>query len=192
MRSRINLIYCDMKQRCFNTNHTAYKHYGGRGISICEQWYTPGKPEGWKNFKTWALTHGYKECLTIDRIDNSKGYSPDNCRWVTPKEQANNTRNNRLISYKGRTQTLAQWCDELKLNYKRTERRLDRKWPIEKAFEIKEDNRIKLITYHGKTQSLIEWCRELNLSYSTTKARLNRSHWTVEKAFCNSNKREAK
>jgi hypothetical protein len=79
-----------MKQRCFNPNHKNFKDYGGRGINICEEW-----SKDVQTFYNWSVANGYKEGLTIDRIDNDKGYSPDNCRWVTMKVQRKNQRKRR-------------------------------------------------------------------------------------------------
>jgi hypothetical protein len=102
-RTRLNRIWRQMRQRCLNKNDSAYDRYGGRGITVCAEW------SNFKNFHKWALSNGYKPNLELDRIDNSLGYSPINCRWATIIEQANNKRNNHLITFHGETRTLSQW-----------------------------------------------------------------------------------
>jgi hypothetical protein len=140
---RLNHIYKDMKRRCYSRNFKQYKDYGGRGICVCDEWIDKtrnGSPatKGWLAFKSWALSNGYKEGLSIDRIDNNKGYCPENCRWVDRRVQNNNTRKNRYIKYNGKTQSLADWCRELGLNYDRTKYRLNAgQWSVERAFSIK-------------------------------------------------------
>ena len=86
-RTRIYRIWCAIKSRCNNPKTINYKYYGGRGIHVCKEWIYD-----FEAFYDWAMSHGYEDDLSIDRIDNDKGYSPDNCRWVTMKEQIINRR----------------------------------------------------------------------------------------------------
>lgn len=94
--TRIHRIWKCMRTRCYNPNRRDYHNYGGRGIGMCPEW------DDFQNFYNWAMANGYAENLTIDRIDNDKGYSPENCRWATQKEQANNLRKNIKVYYNGK------------------------------------------------------------------------------------------
>jgi hypothetical protein len=192
MNKRLRNIYNGMKTRCYYENCEAYKNYGGRGITICDEWLNSERlsprrcspSKGLVAFVNWALSNGYSDDLTIDRIDVNKGYSPNNCRWITKKEQGFNKRTNHLVTYKGETKTLKEWCDYLHLNYTTIKARINEyHWTVERAFETKENPNVKLITYKGKTLCLKDWCRELNLNYRRTVDRLCKLHWSVEKAF---------
>lgn len=128
MNKRLRQIYADMKTRCYNTKSKHYKWYGARGIKVCSEWLNSetvpsisrGRPctKGWLAFKEWALKNGYSDKLTLDRIDVNKSYSPDNCHWVTMREQANNkTRGCYRITYKGQTKNLLEWSKIFNIPY---------------------------------------------------------------------------
>lgn len=122
-------VWSNMLGRCYSPTHQAYKDYGARGITVCKEW-----KEDFVSFFMWAKKEGYRKGLSLDRIDNNKGYSPNNCRWVTMKEQSNNRRSNHLLTFNGRTQTMQQWAEETGINYWTIRDRLARcYWSIEKA-----------------------------------------------------------
>ena len=98
-KTRLYHIWKDMKKRCYNPNCKAYKNYGGRGIKICDEWL--GKENGFMNFYNWSMANGYNDTLSIDRKDNDKGYSPDNCRWVSMQAQIDNRRCSKTFTYEG-------------------------------------------------------------------------------------------
>lgn len=128
----LNRVFNSMKQRCYNKNNKGFKHYGGRGISICNEWIND-----FKAFYNWAIENGYKSGLSIDRIDVNGNYTPKNCRFVSMKIQNINKESNVFIEYKGETRTLSEWCDKLNLKYTTTYMRLNRGWDVEKAFSRK-------------------------------------------------------
>lgn len=106
-------VWRGMLERCYNKNSIAYKWYGLKGITVCEEWQKS------KNFLDWALKNGYKKGLTIDRIDTSKGYSPDNCRWVTMKEQTRNTSRNIFIETGKGKMCLKDFCEKYNIKYEK-------------------------------------------------------------------------
>lgn len=192
MINKLNAVYHGILRRCYNPNQKSYARYGGRGIKVCDEWLnselvfegTKHSKKGWLSFQKWALSNGYKEGMSIDRIDNNKGYSPENCRWVDRKVQSNNRNYCRLITYKGKTQNLKQWCEELGLNYKNMHKRLFKEnWSIEKAFETKDNPLIKNITYKGETHSIAEWAKKLEINYGTLYSRIYKYNMPIEIAF---------
>lgn len=116
------VIWVDMRRRCETEKDCRYKDYGGRGISVCEEWHD------FQTFYNWAIKAGYKEELSIDRIDNDENYTPQNCRWATREEQANNKRNNRPICIDGETKNLFQWCRQYNINPSTVITRINRGW----------------------------------------------------------------
>lgn len=109
-KSRLYIIRSNMIQRCYNSRSTYYKNYGGRNITVCDEW--KNNPT---SFLEWAFSTGYADDLTIERIDNNGNYEPGNCRWATNEEQGGNTRRARLITFKGETRSIAQWARHLKI-----------------------------------------------------------------------------
>lgn len=102
----IYALWIRIKQRCYNKNHKHFKDYGGRGIAVCKEW--AGNPVA---FIKWAMENGYTEGLQIDRIDNDGNYTPANCRFTTSKVNNRNRRDNRIIEYRGRKMSLAEFCE---------------------------------------------------------------------------------
>lgn len=134
--TRLYRIYKKIIRRCYCADEPSYHNYGGRGITVCDEW-----KNDFMTFYNWALDNGYDESLSIDRINNDGNYEPTNCRWVDSKQQSNNRRTNKLFRYKGKTQTLMQWCEEYNVNYERVYARLSRGWNFEEAIETKDDAR---------------------------------------------------
>lgn len=110
---RLYKVYKSMVNRCYYEKSDAYKHYGGKGIVVCDEWLN-----SYRAFESWALSHGYdanapKYQCTLDRIDSNKNYCPENCRWVSMREQLNNTSQNVWITANGITLNIQQWADKL-------------------------------------------------------------------------------
>lgn len=131
--TRIYTIWNGIKKRCFDTTDKGYERYGSRGITMCDEW-----KNDFISFYKWAMAHGYREDLTLDRINNDGNYEPNNCRWTTRKEQARNTSKNKLLNYKGETHCASYWAEKLKINYRTLLTRL-RKWKdTSKALEYQK------------------------------------------------------
>lgn len=128
IKTRLYKIWGNMVNRCTNDSNPAWINYGGRGITVCEQW------RKFEQFRDWALSHGYNDTLQIDRINNDLGYCPDNCRWVDGYVQANNKRNNHLIEYMGVSKPIGAWAREYNIPYKTLHRRINSlHWSIDRA-----------------------------------------------------------
>ena len=133
--TRFYIIWSSMKGRCYSLGNPAFKSYGGRGILMPEEWleFKGFLADMQEEYLKHVKIYGEKN-TSIERIDNNKGYSKENCKWATRREQANNRRSNRTITYKDKTQTLQEWANELGVPRKRISGRIDKLgWSVEDA-----------------------------------------------------------
>lgn len=129
--TRIYYVWKEMVQRCTNPRNRSYQDYGGRGITVCDEWRGEN---GFINFYTWSLESAYESGLEIDRINNDGNYGPENCRWVTRELQANNKRNNILVEHRGIKKTVSQWARQLDMDDKKIRQRIKKLgWDGERA-----------------------------------------------------------
>ncbi len=129
-KSKLYHVWSSMKDRCMNQDCKQFEDYGGRGITVCKEWL-----DDFSAFQKWALANGYKEGLTIDRKNNDKGYSPDNCRWTDAKTQGNNKRNCRYITHNGKTKTVAEWSEITGISHDTLLYRLNHGWENERILK---------------------------------------------------------
>ena len=127
---RIYSIWHNMKNRCYYKKCEKYKYYGGRGITVCDEW-----KNNFKKFHDWAINNGYKDNLSIDRIDCSLNYCPENCRWVDMEMQNNNTSKNHYIYYNGETKTASEWAKKFNIHRCVFNNRIRRGWSFEEAIK---------------------------------------------------------
>lgn len=114
-------LFSGIKRRCLNKNDSNFNNYGGRGIEICEEWLND-----YDSFYSWANENGYKEGLSIERIDNDKGYNPNNCKWIEMSEQSKNRRCNKYIEINGDIKTISEWARLVGIDRNTISRRLKR------------------------------------------------------------------
>lgn len=168
-RTKIYITWNNMKSRCMNPQNISYSNYGGRGITVCERWLS---------FENFIADMGptYKQGLQLDRIDNNKGYSPDNCRWVTHKENQNNKRNNRRFRFYD-NKTLAELSEESGISCETIEGRIKMGWPDERLLEPVRTlykNHVILIDKHMVFDSVTAAAKYTGLAVSTVSNALNR------------------
>lgn len=161
-------IWAGIKKRCMNESCSRYKDYGGRGITLCKEW------EDFDVFVEWSLSNGYVRGLTIDRIDNDGNYTPDNCRWISRREQNRNKRTNVMIEYKGEKKALVDWCEELNLPYFAIQKRIKHGMDPITALEIP--------VYDCKT-SFASLCRKHGISDRAVYDRVHKLGWDLDRAL---------
>lgn len=128
---RLYRIYYGMRTRCYNEDDVGYEIYGARGITVCEEWLSD-----FLVFQDWAFKNGYREDLTIDRIDNNGNYEPSNCRWADFKTQCNNRRTNRIIKLGNEEKTVSEWSLITGISRNAIYSRLKKGWSGEDAISI--------------------------------------------------------
>lgn len=129
---RIYNVWAGMKKRCSSESHPSYMYYGGRGISVCDEWAT-----NFLAFYEWSMSHGYQDDLSIDRINPDGNYEPSNCRWISIKEQENNRRNNVTITFDDETHTISEWAEIKGIKYTTLRRRIKSGWTTQRALTEK-------------------------------------------------------
>lgn len=174
-----HLCWRMLRQRCYNPNHKSYKHYGGRGITVCGRWlYGEGGRSGFECFLADMGAEPHPE-LTIERRNNDGNYEPSNCYWAPIEIQANNRRDNIRITIGGVTKTIAQWARQADLNSTTISWRLKRNCPPEILLAPLGPTSGRHITIGGVTKTIAEWGRQSNLSETTIRLRLKRG-WPPE------------
>jgi hypothetical protein len=165
-----------MKQRCYNPNHVQWKDWGGRGIAVCRQWKY--------SFEAFFEDMGPRPSKkhSLDRIDNMKGYTPENTRWATRRKQQNNTRRNRRLTFQGHNKTIAQWAQILGVRFDNIFYRLQKGWSIEQTLSEPIAPHEIRITYQGETLNILEWSKRSGIKYTTLNWRLRRG-WPIERAL---------
>lgn len=130
-KTKLNKVWRNMKDRCYNPNNKRYPHYGGRGIIVCQEW-----KEDYVSFRDWAIRNGYQVGLSLDRIDNNGIYCPQNCRWIDSVTQNNNFSRNQFITFNGVTLSISQWAKRTGIHRNTLDFRLKHGWEIGKALNF--------------------------------------------------------
>lgn len=131
-KERLYQTWKNMRRRCYDQSNKRYAQYGGRGITICPEW------DDYAVFRFWAMSNGYRDDLSIDRIDVDGNYCPENCRWATTTEQMNNMTRNRILSFGGKSMTMSEWAKDLGISYGTMNHRVQRGWSMERISDTPE------------------------------------------------------
>ena len=168
-KSRAYQVWDAIKSRCLNPNNNHYHRYGGRGITLCKRW---------QKFENFLEDMGEPpKGMTIDRKNNNRGYMPSNCRWATPQQQANNRYTNTYITYKGKTQTIAEWSRETGVRYSRLVYRMKIGWEPPKLFSKKTYSGISSkydLLYEGRKVSVRKYAELTGIPLSSVYVKIYR------------------
>lgn len=137
-KTPLHRVWLSIRDRCLNKNCKVYPSYGGRGVTICNEW------ENFEAFQAWAISQSYRKGLTVERVDNNAGYSPENCILATRATQNNNKRNNVVIEYRGEKLNLAQWAKKLGVNRETIKWRVKAGWSTERIFTTPMNHQSKI------------------------------------------------
>jgi hypothetical protein len=164
-----------MLKRCYSPSTQYFEHYGGRGITACDEWRS--------DFSRFLADMGERPPgTTLDRKDNDKGYCKENCRWATRQEQGRNRRTNALLVYRGETRCITEWAEVCGISVEMLRTRLKRGWSIEDAIAKPVQQRHVLFTCYGESKTLADWADFCGLAQTTIQARLMRG-WSIQKAI---------
>lgn len=163
---RIYSIYDGMRKRCYRKNKDNYEHYGGRGITICDEWLND-----FMSFYNWAINNGYQDDLTIDRIDNDGNYEPDNCRWATWEEQFYNKSDTVYITIDGESKTILEWCKISGLTYSAFWQRYNKAGMTTKEELLKPLKQGMKIIHNGKEIALSQLSKDTGIDTETLRKR---------------------
>lgn len=188
LKKQLAKVLSSMITRCYNTKHKEYDKYGAKGITICDEWIGD---KGLDNFYEWAIANGFNgekdskgyNVLSIDRIDNNKGYSPNNCRWATRQQQARNKSTTIWVEYKGEKNTLKSFCERLNLDYHAVFLRIYRRhWSIEKALSTPIIQNYQ-IEYNGEILDFASIARLKGLKQTSLKYQWEKNNYDIYKAI---------
>lgn len=174
-----------IKKRCKCEKTNSFENYGGKGVRVCKEW-----EESFESFMKWALANGFEEKLTIDRIDPNGDYCPENCRWITIKDQENNRSNNVYYEYNGECLTIPQLAEKYGINKRTLFWRINSKnMSIKEAIETPIDTS-RNQSSAKKHAGLAEKCKKHGLRYQTVWQRMFLYGWSEEKALLTPTKRK--
>lgn len=169
---RLYGIYNGVKRRCFNKKESRFKDYGGRGITMCEEWLN--SENGFDKFVDWALSHGYTDGLTLERKNVDGDYCPENCEWITIVDQAKNKRDTLWVDYKGEHIRLLELCEREGVKYDTVHNRIYKQgWTVERAIHQQSQ----------QENSLMKKCKDAGVNYSTVRDRIVKLGWEEKRAL---------